>query len=205
MLGSPPRVRGKGLASVCASNVPGITPACAGKSVCTVRLQGRHEDHPRVCGEKRFGFAPTGDFEGSPPRVRGKVQCHPQEADLLGITPACAGKSIIASLSCAMARDHPRVCGEKHSASPSIFAPQGSPPRVRGKVSSMLKIKSSRRDHPRVCGEKASTRSAEPVERGSPPRVRGKGKARLPREKYQGITPACAGKRPDDDRDIRRK
>ena len=195
MLGSPPRVRGKGLASVCASNVPGITPACAGKSVCTVRLQGRHEDHPRVCGEKRFGFAPTGDFEGSPPRVRGKVQCHPQEADLLGITPACAGKSIIASLSCAMARDHPRVCGEKHSASPSIFAPQGSPPRVRGKGLSLICADASAGITPACAGKSVVDVEDKILQKGSPPRVRGKG---FYEERGAGrtrITPACAGKR----------
>ena len=52
ILGSPPRMRGKekGI-SFPASNV-GITPAYAGKSERTAIPSIRHEDHPRVCGEK---------------------------------------------------------------------------------------------------------------------------------------------------------
>ena len=51
-LGSPPRMRGKGISCCCRKRPGGITPACAGKSslaCCPWRL---HRDHPRVCGEK---------------------------------------------------------------------------------------------------------------------------------------------------------
>ena len=52
-------------------------------------------------------------------------------------------------------------------------------------------------DHPRVCGEKQK-RMAEKIQGwGSPPRVRGKGRRCGQRAVRGGITPACAGKRPD--------
>ena len=91
-------------------------------------------------------------------------------------------------------RDHPRVCGEKALTSIPRDKPQGSPPRVRGKVGHALhvgvgvgitpacagKSKFPRErgagswDHPRVCGEKLRSH------------LRSSGRG--------GITPACAGK-----------
>ena len=50
---------------------------------------------------------------GSPPRVRGKVELALEDVNTEGITPACAGKSMISNLPTHHSRDHPRVCGEK--------------------------------------------------------------------------------------------
>ena len=111
----------------------GITPACAGKSYPAKRqfLRGlgspprvrekdqkaqavpRHEDHPRVCGEKATRQYSVPIPIGSPPRVRGKVECLPQYSQQYGITPACAGKR--------ERRTH------------TFARASGSPPRVRGK------------------------------------------------------------------------
>ena len=60
-LGSPPRVRGKGVQLNLIPRVTRITPACAGKSPSTASVKAQSEDHPRVCGEKvklfrRFPF-----------------------------------------------------------------------------------------------------------------------------------------------------
>ena len=54
-LGSPPRVRGKVCWRERHRPVPGITPACAGKSGRTSGLTRPARDHPRVCGEKVYG------------------------------------------------------------------------------------------------------------------------------------------------------
>ena len=51
-LGSPPRMRGKGLLSKKCLLRGGITPAYAGKSVRILQLLRVDKDHPRVCGEK---------------------------------------------------------------------------------------------------------------------------------------------------------
>ena len=52
VVGSPPRVRGKGI--VCLLNIAplGITPARAGKRRNVAPFGIEFEDHPRACGEK---------------------------------------------------------------------------------------------------------------------------------------------------------
>ena len=113
LMGSPPRVRGKERQQPRKHRVTRITPACAGKSCRAVRGIMRHEDHPRVCGEKPSQHEPTDSLLGSPPRVRGKaIQPRPDYSDH-GITPACAGKSFQPFLYLFDVWDHPRVCGEK--------------------------------------------------------------------------------------------
>ena len=51
-IGAPPRGRGKAPCKGCTVELPGITPAWAGKSGKPLRLPFREKDHPRVGGEK---------------------------------------------------------------------------------------------------------------------------------------------------------
>ena len=112
--------------------------------------------------------------------------------------------------------DHPRVCGEKALAASHKYYATGSPPRVRGKVTSTNPVENKvritpacagkrrsksdfsyrRRDHPRVCGEKCRSCLVARHQLGSPPRVRGKAQSFAMLADAKGITPACAGKRP---------
>ena len=91
-----------------------------------------------------------------------------------GITLAYAGKSRVAALRLTLHRDHPRVCGEKERTSRCACWTEGSPPRMRGKVTiagyevdvkGITPAYAGKRlclslsfaplwDHPRVCGEK---------------------------------------------------
>ena len=150
----------------------------------------------------------------SPPRVRGKVHPahHAEQGD--GITPAYAGKSSGPMQKFGMSGDHPRVCGEKQRTLAVQDEPQGSPPRVRGKVwrspaapgtqgitpacagkrRPVPSPRSTRQDHPRVCGEKPPKGCGLNLILGSPPRVRGKAAAARAGLVAVGITPACAGK-----------
>ena len=138
---------------------------------------------------------------------------HPARA--WGITPAYAGKRPAAWAGAWRTGDHPRVCGEKVVLSIFLVPLMGSPPRVRGKVTSLIPAlplhgitpacagKSFRsnavgtldRDHPRVCGEKGSFPKNVYSGEGSPPRVRGKVRCFCRSSSDSGITPACAGKR----------
>ena len=131
--GSPPRMRGKGPVNRRTGKKPGITPACAGKSLRLPSPAGWAEDHPRMCGEKplkvwlassipgspprmrgkagQLGVVLIG--QGSPPRMRGKVHKEVGNKLRLGITPACAGKRAQRPLPAQTCGDHPRMCGEK--------------------------------------------------------------------------------------------
>ena len=134
--GSPPHMRGKG-GSCCSCGRPvGITPAYAGTSWpdCTALYQCR--DHPRICREKRDTMAFYPCVVGSPPRMRGKDGVLQVADQLLGITPAYAGKSRARRAAAAVRRDYPRICGEKRSAPKWKKPPAGSPPRMRGKARS---------------------------------------------------------------------
>ena len=91
-MGSPPRVRGKGVENSGNLCLTRITPACAGKRRRMRSVSRHQEDHPRVCGEKSFSLSANQPVPGSPPRVRGKEPLHAQLCGAVGITPACAGK-----------------------------------------------------------------------------------------------------------------
>ena len=134
--GSPPRVRGKGSARQMSPVAPRITPACAGKSHPPTVQADTGGDHPRVCGEKDLEAELAAAKIGSPPRVRGKALPWRKYLPDFGITPACAGKSLQDRYPRQAGEDHPRVCGEKLTRLPSDVSTIGSPPRVRGKVSS---------------------------------------------------------------------
>ena len=69
----------------------------------------------------------------SPPRVWGKVRLMGSALPVTGITPACAGKSNAGLQMPVVARDHPRVCGEKSAFTITGTCDPGSPPRMRGK------------------------------------------------------------------------
>ena len=213
--GSPPRARGKALAAHEPVPAPGITPACAGKRRRMYAARSRTRDHPRVRGEKPIMCYVKAQGEGSPPRARGKVCAKPRSIIGRGITPACAGKRWYLLCSTIPGGDHPRVRGEKCIHCLLKLSGQGSPPRARGKAAHDAEARPSTgitpacagksrrpanqfpppRDHPRVRGEKGGVGSAPTPFWGSPPRARGKARDRRVLSMYQGITPACAGKR----------
>ena len=112
-LGSPPRVRGKGDNGNVQIAQAGITPACAGKSICFRARQCVRKDHPRVCGEKYLLSRTSMCTKGSPPRVRGKGETACEVVVKFGITPAYAGKRACTTTAIIQPKDHPRVCGEK--------------------------------------------------------------------------------------------
>ena len=132
MWGSPPRVRGKGTHRTARDLPSRITPARAGKRIFVNSSNCLTRDHPRACGEKPAVWDRIEQSQGSPPRVRGKVDAtipiamygwdHPRACGgflfrhnslLSGITPARAGKSEPVSRSIRPSGDHPRACGEK--------------------------------------------------------------------------------------------
>ena len=146
-------MRGKQLDEEDAKIQVRITPACAGKTLGRGSLYGRGWDHPRVCGENFLLFVLWVFPVGSPPRVRGKreiaepVFIHPR------ITPACAGKTL-EGIRCSWGnQDHPRVCGENVLTRFPARQRLGSPPRVRGKPSTIFGRESTLRITPACAGK----------------------------------------------------
>ena len=136
--GSPPRGRGKERRVVDHHPLPGITPAQAGKRIRRPDTERAYWDHPRVGGEKSGAWWIIILFLGSPPHRRGKEYDDPTQNELIGITPAWAGKRCC-SCRCSSRRwDHPRTGGEKAGNIRQAERIQGSPPRRRGKASDRL-------------------------------------------------------------------
>ena len=92
--GSPPPMRGKGLADETREYRTRITPAYAGKSITEIFQKDVNKDHPRLCGEKLLEINRHYAFSGSPPPMRGKGKSASRNDFPNRITPAYAGKSI---------------------------------------------------------------------------------------------------------------
>ena len=94
MRGSPLRMRGKGFRIESLRIFFGITPAYAGKRQHLPRRQLWHRDHPCVCGEKPNYLFQSLVAQGSPLRMRGKVDILLLKCYCHRITPAYAGKRL---------------------------------------------------------------------------------------------------------------
>ena len=120
-------------------------------------------------------------YLGSPPHAQGKVCGHCNEPMKYGITPACAGKSLIHRYYTAVVRITPACAGKRLgcvAAGASIW------------------------DHPRMRREKYTLLVVLHLTLGSPPHAQGK-ECSFERFYVQpGITPACAGKSPKESHQI---
>ena len=154
--GSPPRMRGKVSIDITTISSYRITPAHARKSPQCQTMRSRGQDHPRVCGEKLEPVYQVAAVPGSPPPVRGKAPSALVSMSALRITPACAGKRAFAVAAVVVARDHPRVCGEKLSAFMPVCKAMGSPPRMRGKVPALPGTPARPRITPAHAGKRSS-------------------------------------------------
>ena len=156
------------------------------------------EDHPRLRGEQKAYRRMQAEGAGSPPLARGTDAARGHLCAAAGITPACAGNSLLWPRTCRPWRDHPRLRGEQDIRRSKIDGWRGSPPLARGTVHvdflESLQIgitpacAGNRRqvyhqspqcwDHPRLRGEQCRPyrQCAEPW--GSPPLARGTADAR---------------------------
>ena len=171
--GSPPRMRGKPLRTPHLCKSVRITPAHAGKTALYCASSMSASDHPRACGENWKRALTLSATSGSPPRMRGKRKEVSHGRKGIRITPAHAGKTRTFASSPLSQPDHPRACGENRSRGGAFQFILGSPPRMRGKLSSyslpfqswritpahagktvpLITATASASDHPRACGE----------------------------------------------------
>ena len=138
--GSPPQVRGKLDSTAYLPCTKGITPAGAGKTHFITIYSNATKDHPRRCGENVSASFETAVEMGSPPQVRGKLSHNNIQSEDSGITPAGAGKTVLALVDITSLQDHPRRCGENLLYFFGFLDALGSPPQVRGKHDDFLQI-----------------------------------------------------------------
>ena len=151
---------------------------------------------------------------GSSPRVRGKPRRRPRGRQPPGLIPARAGKTTWGSQCRKVGPAHPRACGENDPPAVHAARPEGSSPRVRGKLAKVLCCvthpgliparagKTRLREalapvagaHPRACGENLNTRDGDRTSSGSSPRVRGKRHQSSGKQGSGRLIPARAGK-----------
>ena len=115
-------------------------------------------NHPRLCGEKRFAPASSSLVRGSPPPMRGKVVRGQRCQQVIGITPAYAGKRHRFRIPALLSRDHPRLCGEKFQSVHRWTFFIGSPPPMRGKVNRTSEKPVPARITPAYAGKRGSLR-----------------------------------------------
>ena len=128
-------MRGKGKKGTIFKKHIGITPAYAGK--------------------RADGYVVANDVEGSPPPMRGKGRFDFGILAGEGITPAYAGKRLVRKFPLHWNRDHPRLCGEKGNGLAGAVLGLGSPPPMRGKVSTSAKHTLSTGITPAYAGKSA--------------------------------------------------
>ena len=126
--------------------------------------------------------------------MRGKAAEIMAEHDAEGITPAYAGKRSTFGKTYTAPADHPRLCGEKNSASVRRLSSLRITPAYAGKSGGSGGGRGRARDHPRLCGEKQAAKFLNCHIIGSPPPMRGKDSRRSRPARNHGITPAYAGK-----------
>ena len=192
-----------------------LIPARAGKTHASHCSEAHLRAHPRACGENVPVARARPRGHGSSPRVRGKPTNVITVSMCGRLIPARAGKTHASSGAENRAWAHPRACGENGRGGAVGAFPQGSSPRVRGKLRKLsVSIRRRRRliparagktsgrparrttarAHPRACGENGSRRRGGFRRGGSSPRVRGK-RRQIARDVLDGrLIPARAGK-----------
>ena len=211
--GSSPHVRGALPGRAGAGAAVGIIPACAGSTWPRSPSQSPWRDHPRMCGEHRFGANISSIGVGSSPHVRGALPEPPARQGKDGIIPACAGSTVHARSENVGFRDHPRMCGEHNFCRKPTIVSQGSSPHVRGarpiphkppEINGIIPAcagstvrplgrPASGGDHPRMCGEHLFSFMMWFLCLGSSPHVRGARCRTVRHMGFVGIIPACAG------------
>ena len=131
---------------------------------------------------------------GSPPRMRGELQCSGSGMSPLRITPAYAGRTALAVHGLRPDWDHPRVCGENTGTDQAPVVSNGSPPRMRGERSPLDHRHRPARITPAYAG-RTCRRSSRPWRRWDHPRVCGENSGCRRRSAASArITPAYAGR-----------
>ena len=91
-------------------------------------------DHPRSRGDNAVPLTLIVSILGSPPLTRGQRNPGTHGQDVLGITPAHAGTTLMVGIVLPATQDHPRSRGDNALGIISLSLSSGSPPLTRGQL-----------------------------------------------------------------------
>ena len=131
----------------------GITPACAGKTAKVCPSGVKRRDHPRLRGKDINKLTESDDTKGSPPLARERRWKDCACLYSLGITPACAGKTVATYYDKKHEEDHPRLRGKDWSREEVLSLHLGSPPLARERPTSTCPILSGMGITPACAGK----------------------------------------------------
>ena len=172
----------------------GITPACAGKTSCPPATIPKGRDHPRLRGKDVTLRDALPVSVGSPPLARERLTGCRGLFCRLGITPACAGKTMLGIYFSSFSEDHPRLRGKDLNKTLIHSSKSGSPPLARERPDYLACYSVYRGITPACAGKTSTTFQRSDFVRDHP-RLRGKDLAMVQHHGlYRRITPACAGK-----------
>ena len=111
----------------------GSPPHARGRRSIPNRSERTGRDHPRMRGEDNKLREAISTNRGSPPHARGRRHGQGHGSSRVGITPACAGKTMRGKEVYPVPGDHPRMRGEDESGGHRRGGVLGSPPHARGR------------------------------------------------------------------------
>ena len=151
--GTSPRMRGKHLAPPRGLMRLRNIPAYAGKTTEVATASDPLGEHPRVCGENQATTTLDNENAGTSPRMRGKHRVGIYGHSRVRNIPAYAGKTDLKCEFHCDSPEHPRVCGENRPHRLRVRNPQGTSPRMRGKLGYRKRQASARRNIPAYAGK----------------------------------------------------
>ena len=192
--GTSPRARGKRVFPHPGSPALRNIPACAGKTPSCKSWGRPSSEHPRARGENARSPCCALSGTGTSPRTRGKQSGKPILSPTHGNIPAHAGKTEGEHGLVLKGEEHPRARGENLGRCSCVVRHQGTSPRTRGKLLTVLRAGAWARnipahagktqvglscafgvgEHPRARGENDYVDKADNKLRGTSPRTRGK-------------------------------
>ena len=194
--------------------IAGSSPHARGKLAAFTDSSSRSRAHPRMRGENSAPRIDGIKVNGSSPHARGKLSIPPEILEVIGLIPACAGKTSVTFSTLRAVRAHPRMRGENGCSESTRQIGSGSSPHARGKLKRCFRLFAAFRlipacagktdasqnhglhsqAHPRMRGENSPVTCQCSRTSGSSPHARGKRRvAKFPLE-FPGLIPACAGK-----------
>ena len=135
-------------------------------------------------GEQSSLICRSTQSRGSPPHARGAGHKQTGVDPIPGITPACAGSSVVSVSGWWEKRDHPRMRGEQSHSRNTSRCWRGSPPHARGAGSSSLHRHTRYRITPACAGSRLHQRHWTTIH-GDHPRMRGEQTKKV--QSYKGF------------------